>query len=203
MKSLSEIDTVSKRASRAVGFSWGICEEIGKNIRLLELFGLKGIKNLISYYKEKKKSKFNNLHDIKKKNKSLKYDFCPIIAGVSFLDQADSLKSIGEIKIEKLAYPILFLPFISRASEIIGKKIILKFDKQEFYLNLNQNIFSNILEDKMIKKTKLVSIKFIKNADSFSNKEWKHLYKLSENIFVEENENLKNKSAGAGLTDND
>ena len=39
MKSLSEIETTSKRASRAAGFSWGVAEEIGKNIRLLELFG--------------------------------------------------------------------------------------------------------------------------------------------------------------------
>ena len=30
MKSLSEIETTSKRASRAVGFSWGIAEEVGK-----------------------------------------------------------------------------------------------------------------------------------------------------------------------------
>ena len=40
MRSLSEIDTISKRASRAKGFSWGISEEIGKCIRLLELFSL-------------------------------------------------------------------------------------------------------------------------------------------------------------------
>ena len=45
MKSLSEIETTSKRASRGVGFSWGIAEEVGKCIRLLELFGLPGIKN--------------------------------------------------------------------------------------------------------------------------------------------------------------
>ena len=30
MKSLSEIETTTKRASRAAGFSWGIAEEIGK-----------------------------------------------------------------------------------------------------------------------------------------------------------------------------
>jgi replicative DNA helicase len=30
MQSLSEIDTTSKRASKAAGFSWGIAEEIGK-----------------------------------------------------------------------------------------------------------------------------------------------------------------------------
>ena len=34
MKSLSEIETISKRASRAVGFSWGVAEEVGKCIRL-------------------------------------------------------------------------------------------------------------------------------------------------------------------------
>ncbi|MDA8919187.1 DUF3726 domain-containing protein, partial [Candidatus Pelagibacter sp.] len=29
MKSLSEIETVSKRSSRAAGYSWGIAEEVG------------------------------------------------------------------------------------------------------------------------------------------------------------------------------
>ena len=58
MKSLSEIETVSKRASRAAGYSWGISEEVGKNIRLLEMFGLPGIKNLNCYFDERKKQKF-------------------------------------------------------------------------------------------------------------------------------------------------
>ena len=49
MKSFSELDTTSKRASRAAGFSWGISEEIGKAIRSLELFGLPGIVNLNLY----------------------------------------------------------------------------------------------------------------------------------------------------------
>jgi len=42
MRSLSEIETAVKRASRAVGFSWGNSEEVGKSIRLLELFGFQG-----------------------------------------------------------------------------------------------------------------------------------------------------------------
>ena len=55
MKSLSEIETTVKRASKAAGFSWGVSEEIGKSIRLLELFSLPGIKHLNFYYKDKKK----------------------------------------------------------------------------------------------------------------------------------------------------
>ena len=60
MKSLSEIETTSKRASRAVGFSWGEAEEIAKGIRLLELFGFQGIKNLNQYYKLIKKKILKN-----------------------------------------------------------------------------------------------------------------------------------------------
>ena len=55
MKSLSEIETVSKRASRAAGYTWGVAEEVAKNIRLLEMFNLPGIKNLNNFFKKKKR----------------------------------------------------------------------------------------------------------------------------------------------------
>ena len=55
MISFSEIETTVKRATRSVGFSWGIAEEIGKNTRLLEMFGLRGIKHLNYYFKLYKK----------------------------------------------------------------------------------------------------------------------------------------------------
>tara|TARA_B000000441_G_C21480600_1_gene198070 strand:+ start:233 stop:529 length:297 start_codon:yes stop_codon:yes gene_type:complete len=58
MISLSEIDTTVKRATKAIGFSWGIAEEVGKCIRTLEMFGLPGIKNLNQYYKVFANKKF-------------------------------------------------------------------------------------------------------------------------------------------------
>jgi hypothetical protein len=67
MRSLSEIDTVSKRSSRAAGYSWGIAEEIGKNIRLLEIFSLPGIKNLNSFFKKKKRNKVREYQHYKAK----------------------------------------------------------------------------------------------------------------------------------------
>ena len=51
MRSYSEIETTIKRATKAMGFSWGISEEVGKNIKLLEMFGLPGFKNLNQYFK--------------------------------------------------------------------------------------------------------------------------------------------------------
>jgi len=203
MKSLSEIETTSKRASRAVGFSWGIAEEIAKGIRLLELFGFPGIKNLNQYYKFMNKKKFENLTIIKKNNKSNKSSFCPINLGVRFLDQINTLESFKKITFYKMAHPILFLPFLSRGSEIIGKRILLKFEKNTFLLNFNVNILSKFSKKEFPLIAKKAEVSFLENKDSFTEKEWKSLYKLSENTFVEETESLKQGAAGAGLTDND
>ena len=202
MKSFSEIDTAVKRATKGVGFSWGISEEVGKNIRLLEMFGLPGLKNLNQYYKIFKEKKFQNLSLVSKENSS-KIPYCPIIAGTSFLDQINNIEELGEIKFENLSFPILFIPFISRASEIIGKRIFLTIDEKEFLLNFNQSIYSNYLSGDILEKGDQIKIKFIDNKNMFSEKEWEELYKLSEDTFVEENENLKKSAAGAGLTDND
>ena len=203
MISFSEIETTAKRATRSMGFSWGIAEEVGKNIRMLEMFGISGIKNLNYYFKVRNKKKFEKLNLITSENKLTKLEYCPIIAGLNFLDQVRSLESLIEIKFEKIAFPLLFLPFVSRASEVIGKKLQLNIDNRVFLLNYNNSIYSNSLSNGIIDIGNYVLIKFIENKDLFEDKEWKELYTLSEKTFVEENENLKNFGAGAGLTDND
>ena len=203
MKSLSEIDTTSKRAAKGAGFSWGISEEIGKNMRLLELFGLSGIKNLNKYLKDYKKKQFQKIALISEINETKKNPFCPIILGTNFIDQVNLLDKKNIIKIINVAFPILFLPFVSRASEVIGKRIFLKIDEKEFLLNLNQSIYSNYLKNEILEKCNSISINFIENNNSFNENEWKELYKLSEDTFVEETESLKIGGAGAGLTDND
>jgi len=203
MKSLSEIETISKRASRAVGFSWGVAEEIAKGIRLLELFGFPGIKNLNRYYKIINKKNFEKLTIIKKNNKSNKLSLCPVNLGVCFLDQIKTLESLKKITFYKVSHPILFLPFLSRSSEIIGKKILLRFEKNTLLFNFNVNILSKFSKEEFPSIAKKVEVNFLENKDTFSEKEWKNLYKLSENTFVEETESLKQGAAGAGLTDND
>ena len=203
MKSFSEIETISKRASRAAGYSWGIAEEVGKGIRLLELFGLKGVKNLNEYYQFRLSEKFENLHLISNDNNSDQFAYCPITLGVSFLDQIKNLENFNNIKFNKISFPILILPFLSRSSEVIGKKIHLKFDQYEFLLNLNVNISSNLLNQDCPIEANNLEINILENRDNFSEKDWKNLYKLSEETFVEETDSLKKGAAGAGLTDND
>tara|TARA_B100000497_G_C7591106_1_gene355444 strand:- start:187 stop:798 length:612 start_codon:yes stop_codon:yes gene_type:complete len=203
MKSFSEIETTTKRASRAAGYSWGIAEEVGKSIRLLELYGFPGIKNLNQYYQNKKKEKYQDIKVINQINKSDKSLYCPIMLGVSFLDQIKKLETLKKCSFQGIAYPILLLPFLSRCSEIIGKKIFLEFEENKFLLNFNLSISSNYFQQELPIKSNNTEIIFLENKDSFSDVEWKNLYKLSENTFVEENDSLKQGAAGAGLTDND
>ena len=81
--------------------------------------------------------------------------------------------------------------------------MFLKLDNNEFLLNFNNNICSNFLNNKIIKVANFATIRFLKNIDSFNEKEWNQLYKLSEETFVEESDSLKDTAAGAGLIDND
>ena len=202
MKTFNEIDVTAKRASKAAGFSWGVAEEIGKNIRLLEVLGLPGIKNLNQYFKIYKKQQFQNISLITKFNTS-KIPYCPIIVGVNLLDQITAMEELEEINFENVAFPVLIIPFLSRASEIIGKKIMLVIDDQKFLLNFNQSIYSNYSFKTIIEKAKKIKINFLENTNSFSENDWEDLCKLTEDTFVEETEELKQKTAGAGLIDND
>ena len=127
-------------------------------------------------------------------------------AALRELDEETSIKNIEILKkcsVENLAYPLLLLSFLSRASEIIGKKLLISFDDYKFLLNFNVSISSNIWDKEMSMLAKKVEISFLDNKDNFSNQDWKNLYNLAEDTFVEETDSLKESAAGAGLTDND
>ena len=203
MKSLSEIETTVKRASKAAGYSWGVSEETAKSIKLLEIFSLPGIKHLNQYFNDRNQKKFEDLNLISEKNSSLKHPYCPIVLGVSFLDQIHILENSKKIEFKNVAYPIIFLAFISRSSEIIGKKIYVKVDEKKILLNLNVNIISSFIDLEFPKIANTLEANLLENKDNFTDDEWKNLYKLSEETFVEESDSLKEGAAGAGLTDND
>ena len=96
MRSFSEIETAVKRATRGIGFSWGISEEVGKNIRLLEMFGLPGFKNINQYFKIIKTQEFEKISTVSSINNS-KSLYCPITMGVNFFDQSIHLKDANNI----------------------------------------------------------------------------------------------------------
>ena len=202
MKSFSEIETISKRASKGAGFSWGVSEEIGKSVRLMEMFGLPGILYLTSYLNQIANHNYQKMTIISADNISNNIPYCPISVGLNFMDQVHNLEKIDKINFSNLAYPLLVVPFLSRSSEIIGKKILLNLENFKFLFNYNQSIFSNF-DNSFIEKTTNFLTSFNQNEDSFDEITWETLYKISQKTFVNESESSKKTSAGAGLTDND
>ena len=204
MKSSSEIDTVSKRATKASGFSWGIAEEVGKNIKTLELFGIGGIENLNAYLQQLKNHKAEGPKEINKNNSPQGESFCPFYTGVALIDAAEQVLELKNLKFNSIDYPLLILPFINRLSYKIGKMIMVKMDEYEINLNLNQFISSNMdIKNKILKSCKSFEIHVLENKDAFKPETWERLYKLSTDTFVEESERSKTTAAGAGLVDND
>ena len=102
-----------------------------------------------------------------------------------------------------IAFPLLMLPFISKASELLGKKILTQYNNISFLLNFDKSIFSKNIDKRVNPLANEINIEFLENKNSFSEQDWQELYKLSEETFVEESESLRSKGAGAGLTDND
>ena len=113
------------------------------------------------------------------------------------------LEGLQSLKFYNVSYPLLMLPFVSRASEIMSKKILMQYDNASFLLNFDKSVFSKNIDKQAQSLTKELNIELIENKNSFLEQDWKELYKLSEETFVEESDSSKSKAAGAGLTDND
>jgi len=204
MRSSSEIITVSKRATKAAGYSWGVAEEVGKNIDVLELIGIAGIQNLKSYLSDIKTKTPIGPNVIESQNKIDNESLCPILTGICLIDDFKNIEILKEIIFYNVSFPLLMIPFISRLSFLIGKRVSIEIDEYNFKFNLDKYMFSNSdINSLILENAKNVRITVFENEDSFPQEVWDELYKLSTDTFVEENEKLKSTAAGAGLEDND
>ena len=129
MQSSSEINTISKRAARAVGYSWGVAEEVGKCISSIEMFGISGVENLNNYFKTIKGIEPEGPKQIEKNNKLNDKSLCPIYTGLKLIDNYKSVDDIKLLKFIDLNYPLLLLPFINKLSYLIGKRIEIGIEK--------------------------------------------------------------------------
>ena len=108
------------------------------------------------------------------------------------IQKGDTVKAgdlIAEIETDKATMEV----------EAVDEGIVLDLLYNEGDSNIPVNKVIAVLGDKSEK----VELKFMENNNLFSEAEWSELYKLSENTFVEETDELKQSAAGAGLTDND
>tara|TARA_B100001057_G_scaffold218436_1_gene218589 strand:- start:117 stop:713 length:597 start_codon:yes stop_codon:yes gene_type:complete len=198
MHSLYEIETTVKRSAKSQGLSWGVSEEIGKAVRVLEQSGLQGLesfKNIIDYG-------FDNLIKLSDINQKETSDLCPIHFGIFFQDQSHLKEMHQTFEFKSLQEPLICIPFLIKAAKknliyfhIHSDNLKISITPSEM-TSINQNKIPNLVNNFSIHVTP-------QRQSQYSDKTWEDLYQLSLETFVEETEEKKLSGAGAGLSDND
>ena len=198
MHSLYEIETTVKRSAKSQGLSWGVSEEIGKAVRVLEQSGLQGLesfKNIIDYG-------FDNLIKLSDINQKETSDLCPIHFGIFFQDQSHLKEMHQTFEFKSLQEPLICIPFLIKAAKknliyfhIHSDNLKISITPSEM-TSINQNKIPNLVNNFSIHVTP-------QRQSQYSDKTWENLYQLSLETFVEETEEKKLSGAGAGLSDND
>ena len=198
MHSLYEIETTVKRSAKSQGLSWGISEEIGKSIRILEQSGLRGLesfKNIVDFG-------FDNLTKLTDINQKTTTHLCPIHFGIFFQDQSHLKEMHQTFKFESLKEPLISIPFFIKAA----KKNLIYFHihSSEISISITPGEMTSVNQNQIPTSINNFSIKVTQQRQKqYSNETWEDLYQLSLETFVEETEEKKLSGAGAGLSDND
>ena len=198
MQSLYEIETTVKRSTKSQGLSWGISEDTGKAIKILEqsqLPGLESFKRLI----HAKLDSLTKLFDI---HQTERHNLCPIHFGLFFLDQSHKKNLHQTFKFESLREPLITLPFLLKAA----KKNLIYFQlmSQELSISISPGELFQISQTQVPESISNFTLSLTMQRETqYSNETWEELYQLSLETFVEESEEKRLSGAGAGLTDND
>jgi len=198
MHSLYEIETTVKRSAKSQGLSWGVSEEIGKAVRVLEQSGLQGLesfKNIIDYG-------FDNLIKLTDINQKETSNLCPIHFGIFFQDQSHLKEMHQTFEFKSLQEPLISIPFLIKAA----KKNLIYFHihSNNLKISITPSEMTSIDQNKIPNLINNFSMHVTPQRQSqYSDKTWEGLYKLSLETFVEETEEKKLSGAGAGLSDND
>jgi len=198
MHSLYEIETTVKRSAKSQGLSWGVSEEIGKAIRVLEQSGLQGLesfKNIIDYG-------FDNLIKLTDINQKETSNLCPIHFGIFFQDQSHLKEMHQTFEFKSLQEPLISIPFLIKAA----KKNLIYFHihSDNLKISITPSEMTSIDQNKIPNLVSNFSMNVTPQRQSqYSDKTWEGLYQLSLETFVEETEEKKLSGAGAGLSDND
>ncbi|MBZ8118694.1 DUF3726 domain-containing protein [Roseovarius sp. LXJ103] len=113
--SLSEIESLSRKAARGAGMSWGMAEEAGKSATWLaaaDLPGPEALADLLERLHDQDLAEFAPVicADAWRAPGGA---LCPIRAGAALSDLGCS----GETRIEGVIQPLLLLPFVVQAAE--------------------------------------------------------------------------------------
>ncbi len=191
--SLVEIRTLSMKAARGAGFSWGLAEEAGLAVRWLQARGMPGVQALAQYLEQCEMS-------------GIDPDKCPLQNGAGVSDGA----SPEEGELGNIRTPLLLIPFVAQSLAVPSCR--LQCGDQQFTISKDGYLFSGSAAQSLTAEAKCGFIhdgKVVPPTDRKSrvpDSDAVHvstLAKFAHRTYAPATEESRMAGAGAGLSDND
>jgi hypothetical protein len=127
--SLNEITATCKRAARGAGLSWGLAEEAGYAANWLTSHSLPGPEILAAHLSQIDGAGYDQIcpQDTSGIWQAKGGALCPLITGAAICDLADEIATGRIIKLGRVSYPLLLLPFVAAASVRANAQISLSW----------------------------------------------------------------------------
>lgn len=212
--SLSEVDSLCRKAARGVGYSWGLAEEAGKLARGLTALGLPGAELLLDILVRADQGAglaFPSAQgDVWSAADNPKLVTCPIVAGAIVSDRSQRLAAGEAFQFEMLLQPLALVPSLLRVADAAGICISLTWGDQ--CVKISSTGLSGVPP---YRPDEVATVRCsITNASTatlnpqpqsrfVSSQVWDRLNELAQRTYVPASEASRLSGAGAGLNDND
>lgn len=126
----NEIETMSKRAARGAGLSWGLAEEAGKAARWLASRGLPGVQALLELLTRNDGKRYDELAPVSIDGvwRAHSGPLCPIVSGAAICDRADEIAAGHGVELGRTTQPMLLAPFAAGVAKLTRTTVVLSWD---------------------------------------------------------------------------
>ncbi|WP_306152934.1 DUF3726 domain-containing protein [Roseovarius sp. MMSF_3281] len=211
--SLNEIETLSRKAARGAGLSWGLAEEAGKAARWLTAAGLPGPQVLADLLTRNDGAEYEALCPMEAEEGTWVAKggtLCPLISGAVLCDNAQRLQQ-GKVSLGRTAAPMLLLPYLDAAARQCGTALTVQWNGTTITLGNAAQTTGNGLDAPMAEKITISPTPVAcpappvarRNRGDMPADVARRLTAFAERTYAPETEESRLSGAGAGLTDND
>ena len=210
---LNEVEAMAKKATRGVGYSWGLAEEAGKAARWLCAHGLDGPKALARTLTKTDGSDLKKMTPV-----SLQGDWyseggelCPLVTGAALADSASSWAKNGLI-INNVIAPAMVLPFAALSARMLGSQVTVTWGGVSAVLDGSVISLEISHPESLLETAEQILVRTGGQLDeplpeqgraSPEEVDWNILNQFAARIYAPATEESRLKGAGAGLSDND
>ena len=212
--SLSEAESLARKAASGAGLPWGIAEEAGKATRWLCAAGLPGAEALADLLLENDEAPYDALcptHTGGTEWNASRGSLCPLIAGAALCDAANDLAKGRDIILSEVSYPILLVPYVVIASDMTETPLSIHWSG----VTLSRGEAGTYLDGDALDVRTARNVRICKGSDAsgsrikrsyradISTEAYETLSNFAQRTYAPDTPESRLAGAGAGLSDND